>query len=111
MKQYQKKIAAVALTGLMGLGMAAFSPAEMSAEAAAGGHRYEDGTSNEYSHRLREESDRHEHEVRESRGRYRRGEKDVREYEEELSREQRRHDHEMRKIRDDYESHRHHNRQ
>ena len=108
MKTYQKKIAVVALAGLMGLGLAAISPEAASVEAAADGHRYEDGTSNEYSHRLKEESDRHEREVRESRGRYRRGEKDVREYEEELSREQRRHDREVGRIRDDYESHRHH---
>ena len=97
----------MALAGLMSFGVSVFSFDMAPAEAAA--QRYEDGTSNEHSHRLREEDARHEQNVHETRDRYRRGEHSAQRYEEEMRKEQRRHDHEVERIRGDYESRRHNN--
>jgi len=108
----QKKFVAAALAGLMAFGVASFS---LSSVSEAAHHKqqvehYEDGTSNEYSHRMKEEDKLHEQNVRTIRYEYRKG-GDKKKYDSELAKEQKRHDKVVRDIKADSEAHLRHTHQ
>lgn len=105
MKFDVKKIAALALAGCFAFGITAVAMPE--SVVAAAEKQYEDGTSNEYSHRVKEEQKRHESAVRAIRYEYRQ-DNDEKKYNKNMKKEQERHDKAMEDIRDDYDSHARH---
>ena len=103
MKLDMKKIGALALAGCFAFGAAAVALPE--AFSAASAHeRYEDGSSNAYSHRVKEEEQRHNSAVRAIRHEYRQ-DGDEKRYQRRMREEQERHDRVMEEIRHDYERH------
>ena len=103
MKLDMKKIGALALAGCFAFGAAAVALPE--AFSAASAHeRYEDGSSNAYSHRVKEEEQRHNSAVRAIRHEYRQ-DGDEKRYQRRMREEQERHDRVMEEIRHDYDRH------
>lgn len=101
----------MALAGMMGFGLASFAMLPVS--EASHHHRdrqesFADGTSNEYSHRMRQEETTHNMNVRAIRYQHRKGELDDRAYKQRLTEEQKRHDRVMQAIKRDYETHNRH---
>ena len=94
----KSRFIAVALAGMLGLGLLPGSGLSVT-EAAS----YEGGRGHAYSQRLKEENERHERQVRENRGRYRRGEISQQQYDDNVIREQRHHDSAAELIRGEYE--------
>ena len=103
MKLDMKKIGALALAGCFAFGAAAVAVPE-SFSAASAHERYEDGSSNAYSHRVKEEEQRHNSAVRAIRHEYRQ-DGDEKRYQRRMREEQERHDRVMEEIRHDYERH------
>ncbi len=103
----KKKIVAVALAGFMAFGAASVSLGSVS-EAAhhkqVEQHHYEDGTTNEYSHRMKEEDKLHTQNVRTIRYEYRK-DGDQKKYDRALEKEQKRHDKVVKEIKADSEAH------
>ena len=106
MKFNTKKITAAFLAGMLGFGIAGVSLP--SASEAAQQARFEDGTSNEYSHRMQEEERTHKQNVRYCRYQLKKGEISEKEYNKKMKEEQNRHDRELKKIKADYENRSHH---
>ena len=102
----KKKIVAAALAGLMSFGVAgvAFSPVSEAAHHHAQREEYADGTSNQYSHALKEENDRHESTVRSINYEFRK-DGDQKKHDKALKEEQKRHDKAVAKIKADSERH------
>ena len=103
MKLDMKKIGALALAGCFAFGAAAVAVPE-SFSAASAHERYEDGSSNAYSHRVKEEEQRHNSAVRAIRHEYRQ-DGDEKRYQRRMREEQERHDRVMEEIRHDYDRH------
>ena len=99
------KMTVAVLAGVFAFGVSAACVPAATAFAAHHETSYEDGTSNVYSHRMKEESDRHESTVRAIRHEYRR-DGDRSKYERRMKEEQHRHDAAMEEIRHDYNHHR-----
>lgn len=99
------KMTAAVLAGVFAFGVSAACVPAATAFAAHHETNYEDGTSNVYSHRMKEENDRHESMVRVIRHDYRK-DGDKEKYEKRMKEEQRKHDAAMEKIRHDYDRHR-----
>ena len=106
MKLQVKKIGALALAGCFAFGAAAAVIPAAGGIAYAREH-YEDGSSNEYSHRMKEEQRRHDSAVRAIRYEYRQ-DGDEKRYKKRMKEEQERHDKAMEDIRNDYDSHARH---
>lgn len=109
----KKKIIAMALAGIMSFGVASVSVMSTTEAAHHRQHveqQYADGTSNEYSHRMKEEDKLHEQNVRTIRYEYRKG-GDKKKYDSELAKEQKRHDKVVRDIKADSEAHLRHTHQ
>ena len=94
-----KKIVSLAVAGAFAIGAAgALVPA---ADRVAYAHeQYADGSSNAYSHRMKEEQQRHDSAVRAIRH--------EKKYKKRMKEEQKRHDKAMEDIRHDYDSHARH---
>ena len=99
----RKKLAALAVAGIMSFGIAGASVASY-AEAAGDSHHYEDGTTNRDSHEMKQEEMRHEKNVKEIEANYRYT-KDAKTRDKELKKEQERHDKEMARIKARYDRH------
>jgi len=101
-----KKIVSLAVAGAFAIGAAgALVPA---ADRVAYAHeQYADGSSNAYSHRMKEEQQRHDSAVRAIRHEYRQ-DGDEKKYKKRMKEEQKRHDKAMEDIRHDYDSHARH---
>ena len=95
----KKKLAALALAGLLGLGQAVAVPAVAAAEAAV--QQQGAGTSTEYRQRMQAETETHEQNVRLIRSAYRQS-GDRKQYDAAMEEEQLRHDNIVSGIRDDY---------
>ena len=104
----KKKMLAMALAGVMSLGV--YSTVVMATTEAASHHEkiYADGTTNEYSHRMHEEDVKHNQIVRSINYEHRKGRINDKEHAKQLKEEQQRHDKVMRDIKRDYEAHNHH---
>ena len=106
MKFDVKKIVSLALAGCFAFGaVAAVVPGIASVAFAA--EEYADGTSNTYSHRMKEEQKRHESAVRAIRYEYRQ-DGDEKKYRKRMKEEQEKHDKAMEHIRHDYDNHARH---
>ena len=108
----KKKIIAMALAGIMSFGVASvsvMSPTEAAHHRQHVEQQYADGTSNEYSHRMKEEEKLHEQKVRDIRTAYRQ-DGDQKQYNRELQKEQKRHDKVVKEIKSDSEAHIRHTR-
>lgn len=103
----KKRILAGALAGVMFLGVGGFTMLQTTTVAEAAQESYNDGTTNEFSHRMKQEGTKHEQNVRSIRYEYRQ-DGDQKKYDRNLEKEQKRHDKEMRDIRADYDSHARH---
>ena len=103
MKHMSKKYVSGVLVAVMGLSI--MGAAVSSAEAAQIYQplRYENGTSNEYSFRMREEDRVHEQNMRKIRFEFRR-DGDQAKYNRAVKKEQKRHDLEVTKIKRDYQN-------
>ncbi len=107
-----KKALAAALAAMMVFGASSVAMGSVS-EAAhhrnpPAEHHYADGTTNPYSHALKQEDERHEQTVRNLRYEYRKDGNKAK-YERALKKEQERHDRAVKKIKADSEAHiRHH---
>ena len=106
MKSNVKKIVSLAVAGAFVIGVAgALVPA---ADRVAYAHeQYADGSSNAYSHRMKEEQQRHDSAVRAIRHEYRQ-DGDEKKYKKRMKEEQERHDKEMENVRHDYDRHARH---
>lgn len=102
----KKSILAAAFAGLMTLGITGAVLAPASTAAAAEKPPYEDGTTNEYSHRLHQEDIEHDNRLGSIRYEYRQ-DKNQKKYEKALKKEQERHDKVVKQIKRDYENHKH----
>ena len=106
-----KKIAALALAGVMTFGAASVAVSPVSYAHDSAQHEYADGTTNKYSHELKEEEKLHEQNVRTIRYQYRQ-DGNEKQYKKDLQKEQKRHDKAVKKIKADSEAHirhQHHN--
>ena len=105
----RKKIVAMALAGMMSFGIAGTAMTASVAEAAIK-PAYEDGTHNQYSHRLKEEDRVHTQNVRALKYQKKKGEISEKDFNKEMKREQKRHDRVVKEVKGDYEKHerRHH---
>ena len=105
----KKKIVAMALAGMMSFGIAGMAVNASTAEAAIK-PAYEDGTHNQFSHRLKEEERVHNQNVRALKYQKKKGEISEKEFNKEMKREQKRHDRVVNNVKSDYEKyqHRHH---
>ena len=106
MKSSVKKIASLALAGVFAIGAAGVLVPAMGNVTYAH-ERYEDGSSNAYSHRVKEEQQRHDSAVRAIRHEYRK-DGDEKRYHRRMKEEQERHDRAMEEIRHDYDRHARH---
>ena len=106
MKFNVKKLGILALAGALAYGAASIGVPDMASVALAGEH-YEDGSSNAYSHRMKEEQQRHNSAVRAIRHEYRQ-DGDEKRYNKRMKEEQQRHDRAMDEVRHDYDSHARH---
>lgn len=100
-----KKVMALALAGMFGFGLAGMTVSNV-AEAAIK-PAYEDGTHNQYSHRLKEEERVHRQNVLAIKYEKKRGELTEKQFDKKMKNEQKRHDRVVREVKDDYD---HHNR-
>lgn len=110
MKFAVKKIMGLAVAGAFALGLAGAVIPAVDNAVHAHEHQYEDGSSNEYSHRVKEEQQRHDSAVRSIRHEYRQ-DGDEKRYQRRMKEEQERHDRAMEDVRHDYDKHasrRHH---
>ncbi|MBR2214926.1 MAG: hypothetical protein IJ849_04090 [Selenomonadaceae bacterium] len=96
MKFDMKKTVAFALAGVMTFGAASFA-LDSSVEAAKDAQHYEDGTTNEGSHKIKQEEIKHDKNLKEINANHRYT-KDDKQYQKDLKKEQQRHDKEMQKI-------------
>lgn len=99
-----KKIVALALAGMFGFGLAGMSVSTV-AEAAANKPAYEDGTHNQYSHRMKEEERTHRQNILSLRYQKRHGEISEEEFDKKMKQEQKRHDRVVNEIKEDYNRH------
>ncbi|MBE6085592.1 MAG: hypothetical protein E7203_09115 [Selenomonas ruminantium] len=107
-KVNHKKIAALALAGVMSFGIAGMSMSSVT-EAAHHEAAYEDGTHNEYSHRMQEEERVHRQNILSLRYELRHGKITQQEFDKKMKHEQNRHDEAVKQIKADYErQNRHH---
>lgn len=106
MKLDVKKVASLALAGCFAFGAAA-AVVPGTASVAYAAEEYADGTSNTYSHRMKEEEKRHESAVRAIRREYRQ-DGDEKKYRKRMKEEQEKHDKAMEHIRRDYDKHARH---
>ncbi len=97
----KKKIVAMALAGMMSFGIA--GTAMTSVTEAAHKPAYEDGTHNQYSHRLKEEDRVHNQNVRALKYQKKKGEISDKDYEKQMKKEQKRHDRVVKDVKGDYE--------
>lgn len=104
-----KKIAALALAGVLSFGVAGMSTASV-AEAAHHEAVYADGTHNEYSHRLEEENRLHRQNVLSLRYELRHGKISQKEFDKKMKHEQNRHDEAVKQIKADYAHQKKHHR-
>ena len=104
MNMKMKQLVAVALASVMTFGAAsvAISPVSYAHDSAQ--HEYADGTTNKYSHALKEEEACHELAVRTIRYQYRQ-DGNEKQYQKDLKKEQKRHDKAVKKIKADSEAH------
>ncbi len=103
MKKSTNRCVAAVLAAAMGLGV--MTAAVGSVQAAPHPPAYENGTSNEYSFRMREEDRVHEQNVRKIRFEFRR-DGDQGKYDRAMREEQKRHDQAVNKIMRDYKNNR-----
>ena len=100
-----KKVVALALAGMFGFGLAGMSVSTVA--EASDKPAYEDGTHNQYSHRLKEEDRVHTQNVRALKYQKKKGEISEKEFNKEMKREQKRHDRVVKEVKADYEKHEH----
>ncbi|WP_296769566.1 hypothetical protein [Selenomonas sp.] len=100
-----KKVMVLALAGMFGFGIAGMSMTNV-AEAAIK-PAYEDGTHNQYSHRMSEEDRVHRQNVLSLKYQKRHSELTEKEFDKKMKEEQKRHDRVVREIKDDYNHHNH----
>ena len=100
----RKKIVALALAGMMSFGIAGTAMTASVAEAAIK-PAYEDGTHNEYSHRMKEEERTHRQNILSLRYQKRHGEITEQEFDKKMKQEQKRHDRVVSEIKADYNRH------
>ncbi len=98
-----KKVIALALAGMFGFGLVGMSASTV-AEAAIK-PAYEDGTHNQYSHRLKEEERVHRQNVLSLKYQKRHGELTEKEFDKKMKEEQKRHDRVVSEIKEDYDHH------
>ena len=98
-----KKIVALALAGMFGFGLAGMSVSTVA--EASDKPAYEDGTHNEYSHRMKEEERTHRQNVLSLKYQKRHGGLTEKEFDKKMKQEQKRHDRVVREIKDDYNHH------
>ena len=101
-----KKVMALALAGMFSFGIAGMVDASVTEAAIK--PAYEDGTHNEYSHRLKEEERVHRQNVLALKYKKRHGELTDKQFDKEMKEEQKRHDRVVQEIKDDYDHHNHH---
>ena len=99
-----KKVMALALAGMFSFGIAGMSAATVA--EAANKPAYEDGTHNQYSHRMKEEERTHRQNVLALKYQKKHGELTDKEFDKKMKQEQKRHDRVVSEIKDDYNHHR-----
>jgi len=106
-KVNHKKIVAAVLAAAFSFGVAGVT---MSSAVEAAHHEtaYEDGTHNEYSHRLKEEERLHRQNILTLRYDHKHGVISDKEFDKKMKQEQERHDEAVKKIKADYERHERH---
>lgn len=102
----KKKLVAMALAGMMSFGIA--GTAMTSVSEAAIKPAYEDGTHNQFSHRLKEEDRVHNQNVRALKYQKKKGEISDKDYEKQMKKEQKRHDRVVKDVKGDYEKQQRH---
>lgn len=99
-----KKLMALALAGVMSFGVASVSLASVSEAATHHEEQYADGTTNKYSHELKEENAKHEQNVRTIRYEFSK-DGDQKKYDKAMKKEQQRHDKVVAKIKANSDAH------
>ena len=98
-----KKVLALALAGMFSFGIAGMGMTSVT--EAAEKPAYEDGTHNEYSHRMKEEERTHRQNILSLRYQKRHGEITEQEFDKKMKQEQKRHDRVVSEIKADYNRH------